>query len=84
MPLRTELLNWPSDGKALCKVERYTLGVIVKIKTDSFKIHYSGLKTTDKLAHTIKLLSRSGATIDILTCTLIPKQQFDNCNSHCL
>lgn len=82
MPLRTELLNWPSDGKALCKVERYTLGVIVKIKTDSFKIQW--LKTTDKLAHTIKLLSRSGATIDILTCTLIPKQQFDNCNSHCL
>lgn len=72
MPLGTELLNWPRDGKALCKVEHYTLSVIVKIKTEYFKILYSGLKTTDKLAHFIKLPSSSGATIVILMCTLIP------------
>lgn len=72
MPLGTELLNWPRDGKALCKVEHYILSVIVKIKTEYFKILYSGLKTTDKLAHFIKLPSSSGATIVILMCTLIP------------
>ena len=50
----------------------YTLGVIVIIKTDSFKILFSRLRPIVKLAHFKELPSISGAAVAALMCTLIP------------
>lgn len=63
MPLGTELINWLVMIKHYENVKCCTLGAIVIIKTDSFHILFSRLRSTVKLAQFKELPSISEAAV---------------------